>query len=79
MINKIYFRPQSPQLLDALAAHQQGNFLPNTNAALNHALSCYFFGNNTQPPMPPQPPQSQAPQTSRNSSMSPPFETDGWD
>lgn len=77
---RIYFRPQDQRLLAALEAHQRGNYLPNTNAALNHALSLFFFGGN--PPSPPQITKPPTPAQFQPPSMPTPsagFEPDGWD
>jgi hypothetical protein len=77
--HRIYFRPQDQRLLEALEAHQRGNFLPNTNAALNHALSLFFFGGNP-PPSPIAQPLAQTQfQPPSMSTPSAGFEPDGWD
>jgi hypothetical protein len=80
MNGRIYFRPKNQHILEALEAHQRSNFLPSQNDALNHALSCFFFGQNP-PPSPavavgkPQSPHAPQPPSMSFSS----FEPEGWD
>jgi hypothetical protein len=49
MPRKTYFSPQDERLINAIEQHRVRNFLPSSNAAINHALSSFFFGGAANP------------------------------